>query len=93
MDLELRHLRILPAIAEAGSLTRAAAALMLSQPAMTTQLRRIEASFGQPLFERSARGLVPTRAGERVISHTRSAVTSPTGSAATASGRPTVRSP
>ncbi len=76
MDLELRHLRILLAIAEAGSLTRAAAALMLSQPAMTTQLRRIEASFGQPLFERSARGVVPTRAGELVISHARDAVVS-----------------
>ncbi|MEU7344452.1 LysR family transcriptional regulator [Streptomyces bacillaris] len=76
MDLELRHLRILLAIAEAGSLTRAAAALMLSQPAVTTQLRRIEASFGQPLFERSARGVVPTRAGELVISHARDAVVS-----------------
>lgn len=76
MDLELRHLRILLAIAEAGSLTRAASALLLSQPAMTTQLRRIEASIGLPLFERSARGVVPTRAGELVISHARDAVTS-----------------
>ncbi|MFE2289913.1 LysR family transcriptional regulator [Streptomyces sp. NPDC059452] len=76
MDLELRHFRILLAIAEAGSLTKAAAALMLSQPAMTTQLRRIEASFGQPLFERSVRGVAPTRAGELVISHARDAVTS-----------------
>ncbi|MCQ1578694.1 LysR family transcriptional regulator [Streptomyces parvus] len=76
MDLELRHLRILLAISEAGSLTRAAAALFLSQPAMTTQLRRIEASFGQPLFERSARGVVPTRAGELVLAHARTAVAS-----------------
>ncbi|MFD8320977.1 LysR family transcriptional regulator [Kitasatospora purpeofusca] len=76
MELELRHLRILLAIAEAGSLSRAAAALMLSQPAMTTQLRRIEASLGQALFERSARGVVPTRAGELVILHARDAVAS-----------------
>ncbi|MET9403983.1 LysR family transcriptional regulator [Kitasatospora sp. NPDC002965] len=76
MELELRHLRILLAIADAGSLSRAAAALMLSQPAMTTQLRRIEASFGQPLFERSARGVTPTRAGELVILHARDAVAS-----------------
>ncbi|MGW6916649.1 LysR family transcriptional regulator [Kitasatospora sp. NPDC054939] len=76
MELELRHLRILLAIAEAGSLSRAAAALMLSQPAITTQLRRIEALLGQPIFERSARGVVPTRAGELVILHARDAVTS-----------------
>ncbi|GHG41711.1 LysR family transcriptional regulator [Streptomyces zaomyceticus] len=76
MDLELRHLRILLAISEAGSLTRAAAALFLSQPAMTTQLRRIEASFGQPLFERSACGVAPTRAGELVLAHARTAVAS-----------------
>ncbi|MEU9337295.1 LysR family transcriptional regulator [Streptomyces sp. NPDC048290] len=76
MDLELRHFRILLAIAEAGSLSRAAATLMLSQPAMSTQLRRIEESFGQPLFERSARGVVPTLTGELVIVHARDAVAS-----------------
>ncbi|MCS0635298.1 LysR family transcriptional regulator [Streptomyces sp. LP05-1] len=76
MELELRHLRILLAIAEAGSLSRAAAALMLSQPAMSTQLRRIEASFGRPLFERTARGVVPTRTGELVLAHARDAVAS-----------------
>jgi len=42
MELELRHLRVICAVAEAGSVTTAAATLGLAQPALTAQLRRIE---------------------------------------------------
>jgi len=49
MELELRHLRTLCAIADAGSVGRAAAVLGYSQPAMSTQLRRIERLFGEPI--------------------------------------------
>ena len=71
MDLELRHLRVLCAIADAGSVGRAASDLGYSQPAMSTQLRRIERHFGQPLFQRGATGVRPTRYGVEVVAQAR----------------------
>ena len=47
-----------------GSVSRAAEALYVSQPAITLQLQALERELGQKLFERSGRRLVPTRAGE-----------------------------
>ena len=52
MDIELRHLRVICAIAESGSVTKAAASLGLAQPALTAQLQRIERALGGPLFDR-----------------------------------------
>lgn len=71
MELELRHLRTLRAIAEAGSLTRAATALGLAQPALSAQLRRIERALGGELFERGRHGVRPTALGELVLERTR----------------------
>ncbi|WP_042432141.1 LysR family transcriptional regulator [Streptacidiphilus anmyonensis] len=71
MELELRHLRVLCAIADAGSVSRAAAGLGYTQPAMSTQLRRIEQHFGEALFERNPRGVEPTRYGAEVLSRAR----------------------
>ncbi|GAA2654069.1 LysR family transcriptional regulator [Streptomyces lunalinharesii] len=71
MELELRHLRILRAIADAGSLTRAATALGLAQPALSAQLRRIERAFGGALFERGRYGVRATALGELVLERTR----------------------
>ncbi|MFE5086007.1 LysR family transcriptional regulator [Streptomyces mirabilis] len=71
MDLELRHLRTLCAIADAGSLGRAAALLKYSQPAMSTQLRRIERLFGEDLFVRTASGVEPTQYGLEVLTQAR----------------------
>ncbi|MFI1303276.1 LysR family transcriptional regulator [Streptomyces sioyaensis] len=68
MDLEVRHLRVVCAIAEAGSLTRAAAALCMTQPGISAQLRRIEAMLGGVLFDRRQAGAVPTPFGELVLS-------------------------
>ena len=67
MDLELRHLRIVCAVAEAGSVTKAAAVLGLAQPAVTAQLRRIERYLGGQLFERGRLGVSPTPLGELVL--------------------------
>ncbi len=67
----MRHLRALEAIRAEGSLTRAAARLGASQPALTAQLRRIEGAVGGALFERTARGMAPTPLGEAVLGHTR----------------------
>jgi DNA-binding transcriptional LysR family regulator len=71
MELELRHLRIVVAVAEAGSVTKAAAHLGLAQPAVTAQLRRIERSLGGELFERGRQGVTPTALGELVLGRAR----------------------
>ncbi|WP_037606441.1 LysR family transcriptional regulator [Streptacidiphilus rugosus] len=71
MELELRHLRVLCAIADAGSVGRAAAVLGHSQPAISTQLRRIERFLGEPLFERRASGVALTEYGMEVLGQAR----------------------
>lgn len=52
------------AVTEAGSFVAAAEALSVSQPALTYNLKKLEASLGVPLFERSSRGVTLTRFGE-----------------------------
>ncbi|WP_113705276.1 LysR family transcriptional regulator [Nonomuraea lactucae] len=71
MDLELRHLRIVRAVADAGSVSKAAALLGLAQPALTAQLKRIERALGGALFERDRHGARPTLLGELVIARAR----------------------
>ncbi|WP_433220399.1 LysR family transcriptional regulator [Microtetraspora malaysiensis] len=71
MDLELRHLKIVTAVAEAGSITKAATMLGLAQPALTAQLKRIERTLGGALFERDRYGARPTPLGELVLSRAR----------------------
>ncbi|MET9431611.1 LysR family transcriptional regulator [Streptomyces sp. NPDC003036] len=71
MDLELRHLKTIRAIADAGSLTRAATELGLAQPALSAQLRRIERSLGGALFERGRGGVRATALGELVLERAR----------------------
>ncbi|MCU1682733.1 MAG: LysR family transcriptional regulator [Amycolatopsis sp.] len=67
MRLEFRHLELIVAIAETGSLRKAAAALSLTQPAVTTQLQRIEKHLGGPLFVRSTDGVLTTETGTGFI--------------------------
>lgn len=71
MDLELRHLRIVRAVADAGSLSKAATRLGLAQPALTAQLKRIERLLGGSLFKRDRTGAHPTPLGELVIDRAR----------------------
>jgi DNA-binding transcriptional LysR family regulator len=71
MRVELRHLRIICAIADAGSVTKAAAALGLATPALVAQLQRIERSFGGRLFDRDHNGARPTELGELVLARAR----------------------
>jgi DNA-binding transcriptional LysR family regulator len=71
MKLELRHLQIVCAIADHGSVTKAASALGLAQPALTAQLQRIERSLGGPLFQRDRRGARPTALGQVVLDRAR----------------------
>jgi DNA-binding transcriptional LysR family regulator len=69
MDLEIRHLRVISAIAEAGSISRAAATLGYTQPALTAQLQRIERALGGLLFARDGTGTRPTALGKVALTH------------------------
>ncbi|WP_177181638.1 LysR family transcriptional regulator [Streptomyces sp. TLI_105] len=71
MELEVRHLRALCAIADTGSLHKAARQLGMSQPSLTTQLRRIENSLGAELFSRGRTGCHPTPLGRSLLSRAR----------------------
>src|SRR5690348_4711892 len=71
MDLEIRHLRLISAIASAGSMTRAAERLYLTQSALSHQLRDIEARFKTQFFARLGRRMVLTPAGERLLTSAR----------------------
>ncbi|MGW5851861.1 LysR family transcriptional regulator [Streptomyces sp. NPDC055254] len=71
MDLELRHLKIVRAVAGAGSLTRAATALGLAQPALSAQLKRVERALGGELFVRGREGVRATALGELVLERAR----------------------
>ncbi len=68
-QLNLHHLRLFRAVASDGTLTGAARGLNLSQSALSTQLRALEAALGQDLFERRGRGLVLTEAGRIALDH------------------------
>ncbi|MFM9924414.1 LysR family transcriptional regulator [Variovorax sp. H27-G14] len=61
--MELRSLRYFIAVLEAGSLSRAAGALYVAQPALTAQIKKLETELGTQLFERSHVGVTPTAAG------------------------------
>ena len=67
MDLEVRHLQLVAAVAEMGSLTRAGDRLHLTQSALSHQLRGIESRLGAALFLRVGKRLVLTPAGERLL--------------------------
>ena len=71
MNVELRHLRVVVLVAEAGSVGRAARWLKVSQPSLTAQLKRIEAAFGGELFERSRTGVTPTALGRYAVDRAR----------------------
>jgi LysR family transcriptional regulator, regulator for metE and metH len=67
VELEIRHLRLVAGIADAGSMTKAAGQLHLTQSALSHQLRDIEGRLGAPLFTRLARRMVLTEPGRRVL--------------------------
>jgi LysR family transcriptional regulator, regulator for metE and metH len=71
MDLELRDLRMVAAIAASGGVTRAAGDLHRTQSAISHQLRAIEQRLGTPLFLRVGKRMVVTAAGERVLAAAR----------------------
>jgi DNA-binding transcriptional LysR family regulator len=74
--MDLRHLRYFVAVAERGNVSRAAAALRVSQPALSRQIHDLEAEIKVALFERAGRGLRLTGAGEDLLTHARRALDS-----------------
>jgi DNA-binding transcriptional LysR family regulator len=69
--MELRQLRYLVAIDEAGNLGRAADLLFVSQPALSYALKSLENEFGVRLFERHAGGVTATAAGRDIVAEAR----------------------
>ncbi|WP_017558567.1 LysR family transcriptional regulator [Nocardiopsis baichengensis] len=72
--MEVKQLRALVTVAEAGSVTRAADLLHLVQPAVTRQIRTLEHELGVELFERTRQGMRPTAAGRTVVERARRAL-------------------
>jgi LysR family transcriptional regulator for metE and metH len=67
MNLEIRHLKLVAAVAETGSVTLAGNRLHLTQSALSHQLRDAEEQLGTKLFERSNRKMALTAAGQRLL--------------------------
>jgi DNA-binding transcriptional LysR family regulator len=65
--MELYQLRGFVTVARTGSFTRAAEELFLSQPALSLQVKALEKSLGQPLFERHGRRILLTPAGRILL--------------------------
>ena len=65
--IEKSHLKIIRALAENGSLTAAANALFVTQPALSHQIRYLEQKLAVTLWERQGRTLRLTQAGERLL--------------------------
>src|SRR5713226_2359098 len=71
-QMELRHLRYFVAVAEERGFVRAALRLHVAQPALSKQVRDLEAELGVTLLERLPRGVRLTRAGEAFLTEARS---------------------
>ena len=87
MPMELRHLRYFVTAAEEGSISRAAARLNISQPAVSRQLRDLEEELGVKLFTRESQGLSVTEDGETALTHARDLLRRANAMTATFKGR------
>lgn len=72
--LNLRHLRAVAEICERGSVSAAAQAVNLTQPAVTQGIARTESLLGQPLFDRTSEGMVPLPSAHMLLPRIRSAL-------------------
>jgi DNA-binding transcriptional LysR family regulator len=69
--MELRHLRYFAAVADAGSVSRAARQLHVTQPALSRQVQDLERDLGCRLFDRIGRRIVLTRDGDELVERAR----------------------
>jgi DNA-binding transcriptional LysR family regulator len=72
--IRLRELRILHTVVRSGSMAKAAAALNMTQPAVSQAIALLEAALGVPMLERSPAGVTPTEFGEAMLRRTLDAV-------------------
>jgi DNA-binding transcriptional LysR family regulator len=71
MDVDTRLLRYFVAVAQEGNITRAAERLFVSQPALTKQIKQLEARLGTQLFVRSRSGMALTEPGQILVARVR----------------------
>ena len=71
MNVDLRSLRYFVAMATFGSISRAAEQLNVAQPGLSLQLKKLETDLGVQLLERTAKGVILTVPGQRLLSHSR----------------------
>lgn len=69
--MTLRHLEIFVAVANMGSMTAASEQLYISQPTVSQAIMELERYYGTKLFDRMAKKLYMTQAGERLLSYAR----------------------
>ena len=74
LTLDSGELRVIAVLSEVGSLTAAAQALGMSQPAVSQRIKRVETRLGVPVIERSGRGIRLTSAGQILAEHGRKVV-------------------
>jgi DNA-binding transcriptional LysR family regulator len=72
--MDIRQLSYFVAVAEEQQFTRAAARVSVAQPAVSYQIRRLEAELGEPLFHRDPRTARLTVAGQELLPHARAAI-------------------
>lgn len=73
MESNLAQYRIFYAVAQERNISRAAASLYISQPAISKSIRKLEESLGTPLFSRSSRGVQLTEEGSLLFQHVKTA--------------------
>ncbi|SMF99860.1 pca operon transcription factor PcaQ [Burkholderia singularis] len=72
--VKFRHLQCFLAIAQFGSVQKAAQSLSITQPAVSKTIAELESILGVPLFERGRHGATPTRDGQRFLPHANACV-------------------
>src|SRR5260370_39704979 len=73
-NMDLRRLRTFVAVAEQGTVSKAALCLRTTQPALSRQIRDLQQELGLRLFNRVGRGLVLTAEGEQFLGDCRGAL-------------------
>ncbi|WAI80867.1 MULTISPECIES: LysR family transcriptional regulator [Achromobacter] len=71
MSMSIRAMQCFIAVVSTGSISRAAAALHVAQPALSLLIRNLEEDLDVVLLHRTSRGVTPTTAGTRLLAHAR----------------------
>jgi DNA-binding transcriptional LysR family regulator len=72
--VEFRHLKYIAAVAEAATITRAAAKLFLAQPSLSKQVKDFEDVLGFPVFVRTRQGVRITPPGQMIVAYAQEAL-------------------